>query len=286
MKKIILTFIFLAFLGFNSTLITVFAQENTDLLAEFNRVDKERNKKTFSWSGTWSYASRYSPGTMKITAISKTKFKFRIEALNGANTGEISGSARIKGSKAFFDDKTDSRSGSDAYGCQLLFINKGRSIEIKTSYGCNNYGGNGVVLGGEYTKGKPVIKENNFVQLEVFPNLAIDRKFKSLVGNEYENFLDDFQLINEDEDLDKLNAKVFSACVRGICPYNAGIIMFDGKDNIWAAVTNLDVERLTRIYYFTNNSAWTGKLPKTIEKWVEDKRSMNENLKVIFRNKK
>ena len=160
------------------------------------------------------------------------------------------------------------------------------TIEIKETNECSAYGGNGVYLGGEYTKGKPVINENNFVQLEVFPNLAIDKKFKLLVGKEYENFLNDFQLINEDKDLDGLNSKVFSGCVRGICPWNTGIIMFDDKDNIWAAVTNLDTDKLTKIFYFTNDPAWTAKLPKTIENWVEDKRRSSENLQVIYKSKR
>ena len=277
---------FATFLVSCPNLPTILAQGNPNLLAEFNRVNKKLLQKTFVWSGTWSIASRFTPGTLNITTISATKFKFRIEALNGANTGEISGTASIKTNKAYFDDKANPKTAADAYGCKMLFINKGKSIEIKETNECSAYGGNGVYLGGEYTKGKPAIKETNFVQLEVFPNLAIDKKFKLLVGREYENFLNDFQLINQDTDLDGLNAKVFSACVRGICPWNTGIIMFDDKDNIWAAVTNLDTDKLTKIYYFTNNPAWTEKLPKTIQNWVEDKRSSSENLQVIYKSKK
>ena len=286
MNKIIIKFIFAIFLVFCPNLPSILAQDNPNLLAEFNRVNKKQVQKTFAWNGTWSVATRFTPGTLKITTISATKFKFNINALNGANTGEISGTASIKANKAYFDDQANPKTAADAYGCKMLFIHKGKSIEIKETSECSAYGGNGVYLGGEYTKGKPVINENNFVQLEVFPNLVVDKKFKLLVGKEYENFLNDFQLINEDKDLDELNSKVFSGCVRGICPWNTGIIMFDDKANIWAAVTNLDTDKLTKIYYFTNNSAWTEKLPKTIENWVEDKRSSSENLQVIFKSKK
>ena len=131
MNKLILRFIFATFLVSCPNLLGILAQDNPNLLAEFNRVDKKQVQKTFNWSGTWSIASRYTPGTLKITTISATKFKFRIEALNGANTGEISGTASIKANKAYFDDKANPKTAADAYGCKMLFINKGKSIEIK-----------------------------------------------------------------------------------------------------------------------------------------------------------
>jgi hypothetical protein len=282
-----ITICFLALLVFSFGLQTIFAQDNPNLLAEFNKVDKKMDSKNIQWAGKWSVSSRHYPAILMITTLSANKFKFKLESSNGANQGEISGTAKFKGNKAYFDDKVGAKKPADYYGCKLLFINKGKSIDIQQSEKCRAYAGNAVYFAQEYRKGKPPIAENDFVQNEVFPNSKIDKTFKLLVGNkEYENFLDDFQLIYDNEDLDKLNAKVFSGCVRGICPWNTGIIMYDGEDNIWAAIMNLDEDKKPKVFYFTNNQNWTNKLPKTIENWVEDKRSSNENLQVIFKSTK
>lgn len=263
----------------------IFAQKQSenDLLAQFQKADQ---KKVSRWSGVWSYPSRYTPSTLTVKVVSAAKIKFDINALNGANVGEISGMAKVRGNKAYFDDRESTAEDSEKKGCRLLFINQGKSVTVKQSDECSYYGGNGVYFAGDYAKGKPKATADNFVKREVFPNPELDRKFKTLVGKDYEKFLDSFHLISEDEDLDALEVKVFSACVRGICPSMAGIIMFDAKGNIWAAVINDENQEKTSVHYYTNVAAWTDKLPKTIDAWIADKYETNESLTVIYKNKK
>jgi hypothetical protein len=285
MKKIHVFFnlILLFIIGFGFGNIFAQDQSENDLLAQFQKADK---RKVSSWSGVWNYPSRYAPSTLTVKVLSATKIKFDINALNGANVGEISGTARVRGNKAFFDDRESNAEDTEKKGCRLLFINQGKSVTVKQSTECSFYGGNGVYFAGDYAKGNAKATKDNFVKREVFPNLGLDRKFKTLVDKDYEKFLDAFHIISEDEDLDALEAKVFSACVRGICPYMAGIIMFDAKGNIWAAVINDENEEKTLIHYYTNVAAWTDKLPKTIEAWIAGKYEMSESLTVIYKNKK
>jgi hypothetical protein len=232
------------------------------------------------WEGTWTFASRYSPATLKIKKLSASKFKFTIEALSGTHDGEVSGVATVKGNKATFSDGKKKKDEN----CRLIFTKKTNSILVDEE-NCSGYGGVGVGFGLEYSKGKVKPTDDNFVQLEVFPGAEIDGKFKSLVGNKgYESFLNAFHIVGEDEDKDNLGAKVFSGCVRGICPYNAAIIMFDKNDNLWAAFIEAG-EKQSTINYYSNVAEWTAKMPKTIDEWVEDKRELNENLKITFKNK-
>lgn len=278
MKK---AFVFIVFIVFTTGIFLI------ETSAQKKTKGKSVAPKKYQWSGEWNSASRYAPSTLTIKTISASKFEFAIEAMNGANTGEISGIAKISGGKAYFDDReSDSENDSEKYGCRLTFINRVNSILVEENQECNYYAGSGVVFGKIYQKGKPTPKEQNFVQREVFPNHNLDKKFKMLVGKDYERFLEAFHQIYDEEDLDGLNAKVFSACVRGICPWNAGIIMFDAKGNIWAAVIAIDDADKTFVHYYTNASGWMEKLPKTIENWVKSKREMSENLSVIFKNKK
>ncbi len=148
-----------------------------------------------NWEGTWTFASRYSSATLKIKTLSATKFRFTIEALSGTHDGEVSGVAVIKDNKATFSDRNKKRDDN----CRLIFTKKAKSILVDEE-NCSSYGGVGVAFGLEYSKGKAKPIEQNFVQIEVFPNAAIDNKFKVLVGTkEYESFLNAFHLAGEDE---------------------------------------------------------------------------------------
>lgn len=252
----------------------------------FGAVDISAQKRVV-WNGVWSVPSRFTPSTLTIKPLPAGKFKFKIEAMNGANMGEVSGVAVIKGTKAYFDDRKSGKKADEVYGCKLTFTHKGSLIDVDMNNECLSYAGSGVYFANYYYKGKPKVKEDNFVVLEVFPNLTLDRKFKALVGNkDYERFLNSFHQIGEDEDLDGLGAKVFSACVRGMCPYWAGIIMYDAKGNLWAVVLDDSVEDKIFAYYYTNADGWTDKMPKTIEKFVNEKRDLNTNFTLIFKNGK
>jgi hypothetical protein len=152
---------------------------------------------------------------------------------------------------------------------------------------CRSYAGNGVYFGNEYYKGKRKIIEDSFVTLEVLPNAAIERKFKALVGADYERFLNSFHLISEGEDLDGLGARVFDACVRGMCPWWTGIIMYDKQGDLWAVVLDDRVEDKIFARYYTNAAVWANKMPVTIEKWLAEKNELNDGkLIIVYKNKR
>ncbi len=255
------------------------------ILGSVNAFGQSKSK-NIVWAGEWNFSDRFQPGKLIIKPLSNNKFKFTLSALNGANQGEISGVAKFKGNKAFFDDRESTEKDAPKEGCLLTFTNLGSSIAVKQNQKCSYYAGNAVYFEGDYAKGKAKKLNDSFVKREVFPNATIEAKFKLLTGKDYENFLAAFQLINDETDADGLGAKVLSGCVRGICPWNAGIIMFDTKGNIWAAVMSNSDKDIESANYYTNVPAWTDKLPKTIENWVTNKRESNKDLKVVYRNKK
>jgi hypothetical protein len=257
-----------------------------DLLAQFNTPDRSAAGKKYIWAGTWRWNSRYAPASIRIKMLSSTRFHFKIDTLNGANMGEISGIARVKRNKAYFDDREGRKKGIQTSGCRLLFINKGKSIQlIEALEECRGYHGNAAYFSREdYVKGSPPLLEKNFVDREVFPDPAIDGKFKALVGaKDYEHFMNDFHLVHDEEKDEELNARVFTGCVRGICPWESAVIMFDDKGRFWAALNILFDEPDTgEVHYYTNDPAWADKLPAAIEKWHEG--SMPE-IPVIYKNK-
>ncbi len=60
--------------------------------------------------------------------------------------------------------------------------------------------------------------------------------------------------------------------------------MYDAKGNFWAVVLDDSVEDKIFAYYYTNADAWRDKLPKTIEKFVTEKRELNKNFTVVYKN--
>ena len=243
-------------------------------------------QKRYLWRGEWSVPSRFTPSTLSIKMISPNSFGFKIEAMSGANMGEVSGVAKISGGRALFDDRR-SKDKESRDGCRLTFTHRGTFIDVDGNLECSRYAGSGVYFGGEYYRGKPKAKEDSFVYLEVFPNAALDKKFKTLVGADYERFLNSFHLVSEIEDLDALGAKAFDACVRGMCPWWTGVIMYDPKGNLWAVVLDDSVEDKIFARYYTNAAGWADKMPKTIEKWVAEKNELNDRkLIIVYKNKR
>jgi len=258
---------------------------DSDLLKEFNTVDKAAVGKKFNWAGWWRYNSRHYPSWIKVDKPTATKFEFEIEANAGANSGSISGTAMIKSNKAYFDDRTVKSKDQESYGCKLLFIHHTTWVEMKESSDCGNYGGAGVSFAREkfINKNPTPYLETDFSDSGIFPTPAEDKQFKTVVGAAaYENFLDNFQLVNEGDAPDAdTGAKYFIGCVRGVCPYNTGIIMLDGKGKYWGAVNFNAGEDTMKINYFTNVAEWTDKMPAAITDWAKDIDSP-----VIYKSKK
>lgn len=251
----------------------------------------KNSKAAANWNGTWSYASRYSPAGLKITKQTAGQFTFTLNATNGANMGEISGVAKIVGNKAYFNDRLSKEKDAGKYGCKVTFINKKTFIDVEANQECMYYGGNAVYFSNEFKKGKNLpYLENDFVDIGVFDNAKTDAAFKKLTGKDYENFLNSFHIIYDEEDLDKLNTKVYSACVRGICPWTAGIIMFDKTGNFYAMVFTAkedspESDPVNIANYYSNNKKYADKLPLTIKKWFDEKMGEDGKIEIIYKNK-
>lgn len=261
-------------------------EKSPDLLAEF--MAAERRPK-MAWAGVWAVGSRFAPRELRIKMRGKDRFDFELNAASGANIGEIAGTAAVRGRLAYFDDRQPAADGriakkDEGSGCRLLFSHRKNFIEVRETPECAYYRGNAVFFTGEYRRGKPAVPEKDFVGLGVLPETETDRRFRALVGNDYESFLDVFQLVSRSEDLDGLGASVFTGCVRGVCPLMTGIIMFAEKGRFYAMVLDIDETDRSVARYYSNDRRFLDKLPKTIERWLAEKRPFAEDLRVLYKN--
>lgn len=224
------------------------------------KIILKQSQNNTSWLGKWIRVSRNNDSYLEIKEVRNNGFKFEFLAFSGSHNGEWTGNATIAGNKAtsYTIDGIDT--------CLITFeLNKNNKIVINQTGLCGC--GADVYYTGEYRRINAKVKDEelstDFIKLGILKNKKEDNAFKKLVGKDYETFISTTQLISEDEDLDNLDARVYSSFIRGL-PSMGNIIMVDANLNIWAAV--IDDKK---IYYFTNHASYKTKIPKTIENWME-----------------
>lgn len=238
-------------------------KDNQSLKAAYARRLQELTPAVAAASGTaWSGVRQrvgsglHDQAVLKIANVVAKEFSFELNAYSGAHTGDIEGVAVIAQGKAVYEDR-ESR-------CKMLFTLNKDVITIETSPGCDNYGGIGVTFAGTYKRGDTEPKAATLKALGIFRNESRENAFKALVGKDYHLFLENMQLIYEEEDLDHLGATVFSGAVRGLFTIKEAIIMSCPDGLIIAAVIDGD-----NVRYFTNHPDYKSTMPKTIEEWRE-----------------
>ena len=255
------------FVTFLILLLTNCSSNNTDGTENVLSNSKDNNALKIidnkAWIGNWSRNIRQNEASLEITKSANDSIEFNLSASSGGNTGELEGVARISNNIA----KYYMIEGEDT--CIITFEFNNSEIIVRQEKG-NCGAGLGVTYDGNYSKFNKEDKEipedtTNLISLGIFQNEKEDKDFRNLVGSRYETFINSTQLTYEDEDLDSLNAKVFSSGVRGLYTFMENIIMIDTLDNIWAAVIDDN-----KVYYYTNNSKFKSKLPLTIENWRKD----------------
>jgi hypothetical protein len=225
----------------------------------------------FFWDGKWERDIWKNNSNLEISLLNKDSISFELMAINGGNTGGLSGIAVLNGDLATFL----SIESNDT--CKMtLKLSSDTLIEINQLKG-NCYAGLGVEYSGKYfklKKSQSLKKAPTLRELGVFETQDQDNNFKKMVGSDYLLFVESNQIEGDDIDLDSLNMVVKSNGIRGMYSFMQNIIMYDSKNNFIAAVIDDN-----KVLYFTNTVKFKKKLPNTIEKWREDFKDLN----VVFK---
>lgn len=213
------------------------------------------------WLGTWERKSWKNESSLEIKKIKNDSIIFSISAVNGGNSGDIDGIARVKKNVATYVNSEDGDT------CQLQFTLIGDSIiSIEQQKGfC--YAGVGVEYSGIYKNTRLIHQAKQtrtLLDLQIFNTPEQDSIFKELVGTSYDLFVKSTQLTTNLDDVDSLHATVSASGVRGMYTYMENIIMIDSANTLWAAVINDN-----QVLYFTNSESYQKQLPKTIDAWRE-----------------
>ncbi|MGX5088953.1 hypothetical protein [Enterobacter sp. UPMP2052] len=226
--------------------------------------DTDRN---FKWEGKWwnMLAPNMSGGVIQFSRNAQWSVTLDIRAWAGINEDEFTAEARRLYGMLAVERVVDTSN------CKLLLIpRKDGSLQVysNSDWGCRLSMPTGVFLDGAYklseTDPRP---KATLLSLGIFPDSALDEKFRALVGEDYQNFVDSANVYIYQNDIDNIGARVLSMWVQGAANSRTAIIMYTPKGEIWAGrISPVKVGGLELRYYSTDGSDQR-KMPRTLAAW-------------------
>ncbi|WP_137903564.1 hypothetical protein [Enterobacter sp. 2VL] len=226
--------------------------------------DTDRN---FKWEGKWwnMLAPNMSGGVIQFSRNAQWSVTLDIRAWAGINEDQFTAEARRLYGMLAVERVVDTSN------CKLLLIpRKDGSLQVysNSDWGCRLSMPTGVFLDGAYklseTDPRP---KPTLLSLGIFPDSALDEKFRALVGEDYQNFVDSANVYIYQNDIDNIGARVLSMWVQGAANSRTAIIMYTPKGEIWAGrISPVKGGGLELRYYSTDGSDQR-KMPRTLAAW-------------------
>lgn len=210
------------------------------------------------WWGRWNIreVSSYVGGYLFIHNVEDGGFRFRLSVFRGAHVGDISGFAQFSGSaRAVFMQSFDN------YECKLTFLIEFRQtaqITIQENEGCLGFHGFKATFDGTYLKEHEV-----FFEFGILDERDLTRLYQ-LQGEYYWKFREIFYQVSEYDNADDFEATIYVGGAPGLYTIVEAILMKGEQGQLWTAYIDDEVVR-----YFTTESEFTQRLPRTLEVWRE-----------------
>ncbi len=249
------------------------------------------NNTPASFVGVWTVvgSTNFENSTVVISNQTATGFTFVFDSQSGASSGEwgnydadtqkFVGSITFDGNTAHYSDDADNslyhyNDGTFELPCTGDFILSENNTKLNVVTNCAEfYAGFGVSFDGTYTK-EATIATTTIETADVFADAPDTYKsFVSLVGNYLSLFNQTIALEDDEESVDSQLGKIMTA--RFVVPHaytsSESIIVVGPQNSLWAAVIDWnDIDELSIVRYFTNQSAWKGTLPHVIKDWMRN----------------
>lgn len=220
----------------------------------------------FSWDGRWwnTSAANMSGGVVQFSHSADWSITADIRIWAGMNKDEFTAEARKINGMVLIDDMIDSKK------CKVLFIpRKSGAIQAYSNadWGCRLSMPSGAFIDGRYLKSDTDPRPKATLQsLAIFSDPKMDERFRALVGNDYQKFVDTANIYIYTVDIDNVGATVVSMWVRGAANTRTAIVMYAGS-NIWAARIQPDGKGKLAFSYFSTLGNDAVLMPRTIAEW-------------------
>lgn len=220
----------------------------------------------FQWEGSWwnMTAANMSGGVIQFSRSAEWSVTTDIRVWAGHNKDEFTAEARKINDMVMVDKIADSSN------CKLLLVpRKNGTLQVfsNAERGCRLLMPNGVFIDGRYVKAESDPREKATLQsLGIFTDEPMDTRFRDLVGEDYQKFVDTANVYIYQEDSDNVGATVISMWIRGAANSQTSIIMYTQND-IWAARVEPGSDGKLAFTYFSTRNKDPRKMPRTIADW-------------------
>lgn len=220
----------------------------------------------FSWEGRWwnTSAANVSGGVIQFSHSADWSIVADIRIWAGLNKDEFTAEARKINGMVLIDNMVDSKH------CKVLFIPRiSGAIQAYSNadWGCRLLMPSGAFIDGRYLKSEQDPRPKATLRtLEIFPNAEVDERFRALVGDDYQKFVDTANIYIYQDDMDNVGATVVSMWVRGAANTRTAIIMYTAHD-IWAARIEPNGKGKLTFSYFSTQGNDAVKMPRTLAEW-------------------
>lgn len=211
------------------------------------------------WWGAWERdANGFHAASLEIRETTERGFRFRMDAMNGGNIGEVAGEAVLAGpDAAVFTDTAD---GGKA--CRLEMRRRrgsGANLTVTASEGCQFFAGYGVDFGGEFEK-----RHDGVARTGLLSDAELSALYRAMGARAYDALVGRFQLVGEAEPAEG-GGRAFSGYVRGLALDMNGIVGKERDGEVWAAYVDGDTVR-----FFTTRGNRGTEMPSAVERWRSD----------------
>ncbi|MCS5451936.1 lysozyme inhibitor LprI family protein [Enterobacter huaxiensis] len=221
----------------------------------------------FKWEGKWwnMLAPNMSGGVIQFSRNAQWSATLDIRAWAGLNKDEFTAEARRLYGMLVVEKVAETSN------CKLLLIpKKDGSLQIysNSDWGCRLSMPAGAFLDGAYKlsdvdpRPKPTL-----LSLGIFADGAMDQKFRDLVKDDYQNFVDSANVYIYQNDIDNIGARVLSMWVQGAANSRTAIIMYTPKGEIWAGRISPAKGGGLELHYYSTDGSDQRKMPRTLAAW-------------------
>lgn len=220
----------------------------------------------FDWEGRWwnTNAANVSGGVIQFSHSADWSIVSDIRIWAGLNKDEFTAEARKVNNMVLIDNMVDSKH------CKVLFIpRQSGAIQAYSNAerGCRLLMPKGAFIDGRYLKSAQDPRPKaTLYSLKIFSDPKTDERFRALVGDEYQRFVDTANIYIYQDDLDNVGATVVSMWVRGAANTHMAIVMYTASD-IWAARAEPDDHGTLTFSYFSTQGNDAAKMPRTLAEW-------------------
>lgn len=233
----------------------------------FTLAQLHGTRKDFNWQGSWwnTSAAAGNSGELRIDRLSQWGFRMDATLSAGIYRTALSAEVRQYAGVGFSDHIAW---GADC-AIVLIPLSDGKiKVRSDSDNSCKLLMPPGLAIDGVYVNADSDPRPPaTLLSLGVLPDARTDEKFRQLVGEDYQHYVETASAFSRENDLDNLGASVVTMWMKGRADRQAAIVMTTPAGKIWALRIAPGPDGTLARHYATTEQD-KKPLPSTLANWL------------------